>query len=193
MSDTSSNPHVPVSDAKSTSNPAAVNTSYGCRASTKNTPRGSLFDIIFPSSSYFSRSALATVFYNFRANHENRAVRGGMERLQGVSCGPAPRPPRRYVGISHHMSSPSAEAGRGAAPHCACTLVQPHPVPAPRQACWSVWRGSGRRPSIRRTTSFRRRLHRRFLALPIGRRRGLWWRCSPADRRGERCADNQQL
>src|SRR5262245_14442708 len=85
--------------------------------------RGSLFDIIFPSSSYFSRSALATVFYNFRANHENRAVRGGMERLQGVSCGPAPRPPRRYVGISHHLSSPSAEAGRGAAPHCACTLV----------------------------------------------------------------------
>ena len=36
--ETSSNAHVPVSDAKSTSNPAAVNTSYGCRASTKNTP-----------------------------------------------------------------------------------------------------------------------------------------------------------
>src|SRR5262245_46559959 len=91
--------------------------------------RRSLFDIIFSSSSYSPRSA--TVFYKFRANHENRAVRGGMERLQGVSCGPAPRTPRRYVGISHHLSSPSAEAGRGAAPHCACTLVQPHPVPAP--------------------------------------------------------------
>jgi hypothetical protein len=38
VSETSSNPHVPVSDARSTSNPAAVNTSYGCRASTKNTP-----------------------------------------------------------------------------------------------------------------------------------------------------------
>src|SRR5262245_19632748 len=38
VSDTSSNAHVPVSDARSPSNPAAVSTSYGCRASTKNTP-----------------------------------------------------------------------------------------------------------------------------------------------------------
>src|SRR5262249_368041 len=38
VSETSSNPQVPVSEARSTSNPAAVNASYGCRASTKNTP-----------------------------------------------------------------------------------------------------------------------------------------------------------
>src|SRR5262245_47287104 len=31
-------------------------------------------------------------FYNFRANHETRAVRGGSERLPRVSCCPAPRP-----------------------------------------------------------------------------------------------------
>ena len=34
---------------------------------------------------------------------------------------------------------------------------------------------------------------RRCPARPIGWRRVLWWRCSLADMRGERWADNQQL
>src|SRR5262249_60481954 len=84
VSETSSNPNVPVSDAKSTSNSAAVSTSDGCRASTKNTPvlwppgemapltlatalralRASLFDIIlsYPCFLQFQPARKPTFF-----------------------------------------------------------------------------------------------------------------------------------